>query len=471
MGHRTAIDRRRLGALCLAVALAALPGAAAAAGFQLQEQNASGLGNAFAGQAAAAEDASTIYFNPAGLTRVPGRQAVGALHLIRPSTRFRDAGSCAPYLGTAAGSSACPFGAGGNLGHAPGGDGGDAGDLSAVPNAYLSWEFVPDRVWLGLGLTVPYGLTTEWDAGWAGRFHALNSEVQTIDLNPTLAWRLDERISVGIGLSARLLRADLSNAVSYRAVALASGVPALAAAVPAGAEGVAAIDGDDWGWGWNAGALVELNDATRLGIAYRSATKHRLKGDVRFSDRPAALAAVPQVADGGVSAEVELPGMLSVALAHRLTPQLELLADWTRTGWDSIQDLTIVRDDGALAGQTLTSTPLRFRDSWRAGLGANYRLDDRWTLRAGLAIDRTPVTDAFRTPRLPDADRRWLAFGVQWRFAPNAALDVGYAYLRVRDATSDLPNQETAASAPRGSLVGRYEPKTQLVGAQLRWSF
>lgn len=454
-----------------AIVLAAAAGSAGAAGFQLFEQNASGLGNAYAGQTASAEDASTIYFNPAGLTRLGGVQAVGALHLIRPEIEFKNSASCAPYVGAGVGTSACPLGASGNLGHAFGGSGGDAGDLAIVPNVYASWEVLPNRLWLGLGINAPFGLTTEWEADWVGRFHAIKSEVKTINVNPTLAWKINNVVSVGGGVSLQRLSAELSNAVSYRAVALATGNAGLIGATPAGAEGPAVVEGDDLGWGWNLGATFDFTPATRLGVSYRSKIDYTIEGDVRFGNRPAALGVVPQVADGSVTAEIELPPMFSIALAQQLGSQWQLLADWTWTGWDSIQDLAIVRSSGPLAGQTLTSTPLRFRNSWRAGLGLNWQLNPAWKLRAGVARDNTPVQDAFRTPRLPDADRTWLALGAQWAFAPNAVLDFGYVHILARDASSNLPNQETATAAPRGSLVGTYEANVNIVSAQLRWRF
>ncbi len=454
-----------------AIVLAAAAGSASAAGFQLFEQNASGLGNAFAGQAAAAQDASTIYFNPAGLTRLGGVQAVAALHLIKPQVEFENSASCAPFLGAGAGSSGCPLGPNGNLGHAFGGSGGDAGDLAVVPNFYASWETLPNRLWLGLGINAPFGLKTEWEANWIGRFHAIKSEVKTIDVNPTLAWKVNDVVSLGGGISVRRLSAELSNAVSYRAVALASGNAGLIGATPAGAEGVAVVEGDDVGWGWNLGVMLDFTPSTRVGLSYRSKIDYTIDGDVRFGDRPAALGVVPQLADGSVTAEIELPPTFSIALAQQLGARLQLLADWTWTGWDSIQDLTIVRASGPLAGQTLTSTPLRFDNSWRAGLGLNWQVNPGWTLRAGVAHDKTPVQDAYRTPRLPDADRTWLALGAQWTFAPNAALDVGYVHIFARDASSALPNQDTATSAPRGSLVGTYDADVNIVSAQLRWRF
>src|SRR5215470_12691527 len=239
-GWRRAVLVSVIGAL-----LGMVPASARAAGFQLFEQNASGLGNAYAGQAAAAEDASAIYFNPAGLTHLPGGQVVGALHLIKPAATFSNTGSCTPYVGTGVGTSTCPFGPDGNLGHIAGGNGGDAGDWSVVPNAYFSWEVLPSTWWLGIGVNAPFGLKTQWDSDWVGRFQAIKSEVQTINLNPTIVWKISNMFAVGAGISAQRLDVELTQAVSYRAVALATGIGAIIAGTPAGSEGVFKLPADD----------------------------------------------------------------------------------------------------------------------------------------------------------------------------------------------------------------------------------
>lgn len=448
----------------------ALGGNAWAAGFQLQEQNASGLGIAYSGQAAAAEDASTVYWNPAGMTRLDGRQVVAGLELVRTSGKFRSGNSCLPYLGVGAGSTACPFGANGNLGHTGTGSGGDAGDWAGIPNLYGSLQLTP-QLWLGIGVGVPFGLKTEWDIDWIGRFHATKSEVMTINVNPSIAWKPNEVFSIGAGVNAMRIEAELANAVSYRAAALATAIPAIILGTPAGAEGIATVEGDDWGWGWNLGAIVNLGPATRIGVHYRSTIKFTLDGNVRFDGRPAALGAVPQLADGNISAEVRLPDTFSIGFAHSFSPRWQLLADWTWTGWESIQDLNIVRADGLLSGRTLNTLALHLKDSWRAGLGLNYQISDPLKLRFGIAHDTSAVRDEFRSPRLPDEDRTWLAVGAQWKPSKQWAFDLGYAYLIVKDASSAVANQETATSAPRGSLVGEYEADTHLLGAQARYSF
>lgn len=447
-------------AVTLAAAVFVSPwtaGDARASGFQLIEQNASGLGNAYAGQAAAANDASMIYFNPAGLTLLPGRQIVVAGNLVRPRAEFTNSGSTAATLQTRLG-----------------GNGGDAGDLALVPNLYLSWQLAP-QAWVGLGVNAPFGLKTEWDADWVGRFHAVKSEVRTININPSVAWKVNEMFSVGAGINVMRLDAEISRSVNYSAAGGVAALPLFAATCPGasaagGCEGLSTIKADDWGWGWNAGATFQFNPMTRLGIAYRSTIKQKLEGDVRFENRPAALAtALP---NGNIKADVKLPDTLSIALAHQLNDRVQLLADYTWTGWDSIQDLSIYRDTGA----GLSSLPLRFKNSWRAGVGVNYQLDERWKLRGGVAFDRTPVKDEFRTPRLPDQDRRWLAVGAQFKISKQAILDFGYAHLFIKDASSNLPNIDPAPPAgftalPQGALRGAYDASVNILSVQLRYDF
>ena len=181
----------------IAAALACWSQSSLGAGFALTEQNTSGLGNAYVGAAAVAEDASTIFFNPAGMTRIRGRQVVGALSLISPSMKFSDSGES-----TVPGQSV-------GLQTPGGGNGGNAGDLAAVPSAYLSWEVQPNSVWLGIGVNAPFGLSTEWDTGWVGRFHAIESSIETININPSIAWKVNEQLSLGAGFSAQKMKATL----------------------------------------------------------------------------------------------------------------------------------------------------------------------------------------------------------------------------------------------------------------------
>ncbi|MES1986902.1 MAG: outer membrane protein transport protein, partial [Pseudomonadota bacterium] len=197
------------------------PMAAQAAGFALIEQSASGMGNAFAGGGAVAEDASTIFFNPAGMTYISGTQIVGAIHLIKPSAEFNNNGSVA-------GAGAGPFPS-----RPLGGSGGDAGDLSFVPNFYYKRDLT-DTVKFGLGVNAPFGLKTEYDKDWIGRFQAIKSELKTVNINPAIAFKLNDQLSIGAGLSAMWAQAELTSAVNLVA-----------------SERTSKVQGDDWGFGFN----------------------------------------------------------------------------------------------------------------------------------------------------------------------------------------------------------------------------
>ena len=393
--------------LALGLALAGVAGLTHAAGFALIEQNASGLGNAFAGQAASAQDASTIFFNPAGMTLLPDRQLVVAGHLIKPQAEFS---------GTS------------NIG---GGDGGDAGGLALVPNAYFAYRLTPD-IHVGIGMNAPFGLKTEYDSTWAGRTQAIKSELKVINLNPSIAWKASESLSLGAGLSLQYAKATLTNL--------------------AGAAGLATIEGDDYSWGFNLGALWQLSDATRIGLAYRSEVEQKLEGTAQFS--------VVSALNGPVTADLTLPDSASLSLLHKLSPRLELLADITWTGWSDFHELRIKRTTGA----TLGLTPENWSDNYRYSVGANYRLNDQLTLRGGVAYDETPVSDAFRTARIPDESRTWVAFGAQYRLSGKSAIDVGYAHLFVQDARINKTESGVV-------LTGTYDASVDILSAQFTHSF
>ena len=404
--------------LTAAPLLAGFTGLTQAAGFALIEQNASGLGNADAGQAASAQDASTIFFNPAGMTHLPDRQVVLAGHLIKPQAEF--SGTVSPAT-------------------VGGGNGGDAGELAVVPNAYFEFRLTPD-VSLGVGVNAPFGLKTEYDPTWKGRTQAIKSELKTINLNPSIAWKASETLSLGAGVSIQYAEATLSNS--------------------ANGAGIATIKADDsYSWGYNLGLLWQPTSATRVGVAYRSQVKHKLEGDVSFS--------IAAIANGPISADATLPDSASLSLFHALNPKWDVLADVTWTGWSDFKELRIVRNSGVVLGLT----PENWNDSYRYSVGANYHLDDKLTLRGGVAFDETPVPDAFRTSRIPDEDRTWLAFGAQYRLSDKGVLDFGYAHLFFKDAHINKTEYSNLPPITAVTLSGTYKGSVDILSAQYTYSF
>lgn len=401
----------RTGRLAACLALAACGSAAHAAGYALIEQNASGLGNAYAGQAASAQDASTIFFNPAGMTMLPDRQVALAGHLIKPQAEF--SGGVTPNIG--------------------GGNGGDAGGLAFVPNAYFAFRLTPD-VHLGIGAFAPFGLKTDYDSTWVGRVHAIESELKTINVNPSIAWKLNDALSLGAGVSIQYIEATLTNATG-------AGLPPV----------VGAVKGDDYGWGFNLGLLWKASERTRFGLAYRSKIDHTLEGDLKMNG---AVVVAP------VYADVTLPDSASLSAFHRINDRWDVMADVSWTSWSRFDVLNVVN----AAGVSVTSTPENWDDTWRVSVGANWRLNDRLMLRGGIAYDETPVSDRYRTARIPDEDRTWLAFGAQYRLSPQSLIDVGYAHLFVKDARIDELRTPL-------TLRGEYDSAVDILSVQLTHTF
>lgn len=418
---------RRYLAPAVGVALASLATGALGSGFQLQEQNASGLGLAYSGMAAAVQDASTVFWNPAGQALLPGVQGAFSINYIAPSMKYTDGPSPPPAVS--------------NVNPLAGNDG-NAGEDALVPALYASWMINPQ--WsVGLGINAPFGLTTDWGSPWQGQFHALKSEIETLNINPTVAFKLNNAIQLGAGIGYQRLKATLTQAAN------------------AAGSAIAQVEGEDWAWGWNVGALFALGPDTRIGLTYRSTMKYDISADLTFNTP--ALAA----AQGTVSANIKLPDTFSAAVSHQLNPKIRLLADWTWTGWDTIQNLTLVRTSGPLAGTNLSNTALNFKTSWRVGGGIEYEVSQPVLLRAGIAYDTSPVQDQFRTPRLPDNDRTWLSIGARIKPSPNWWFDLGYTYIWVHDA----PSQLTPNTLPNGNLVGTYKANINIVGAQASFKF
>lgn len=439
-----------------AILMTAAWSSAQGAGFALIEQSASGMGNAFAGAAASAEDASTIFFNPAGLTYLDRHQLVAAGHVIIAESEF--SGSATDALGNPVVS---------------GGDGGDAGDAAFIPNFYIAAPIGRDLV-AGLGINVPFGLKTEFDDDWVGRYQAIKSELTTININPSLALRIMPQLSFGVGFSAQYIDAELSQAVDQGSACFGgvlgqggSLADAQNTCVPLGlipqqADAKAEIEGDDWSFGYNLGLLFEPLPGTRIGLTYRSKIEQDLEGDARFTGADSFFTSRGVFVPTDASASVTLPESASVSLYHQLTDRWALLADYTWTRWERFDELRIEFD----SNQDDSVTPENWSNSNRVSVGANFRLNSAWLLRAGYAFDEEPIPDAqARTPRIPGNDRRWLALGASYTHNRDITIDVGYAHLFVRD--TDI--NHTSASA--GSITGDFDNSVDIVSAQLVWNF
>jgi long-chain fatty acid transport protein len=406
------------------------------AGFGLIEQSASGMGVAFAGSAARANDPSLQYFNPAGLASVQSTQVSAAVHLIDLTLDFREEpGSMLPPAG---------------LGVLPvGATAADAGDAIPVPNLHFALP-LRDGLVAGFSVSAPYGLKTEYPDPWIGRFQGIYTELETINVNPAIGWRVNEFVSVGVGLSWQTADATLTHAVM----------------LGAGLEGRARLEVDDNTWGWNAGIVLTPREGTRIGLSYRSRYSYDLGGTTTVTGPNGATI---DAAGGPTVVAIDMPEQAYLSLEQAVTERFTMLADVSFTRWGSIQSLNAL--DPA-TGTPRDRLDFGFDDTWRFALGGEYAVNERWLLRAGAAYDESPVTDAVRTVRLPDESRTWVTVGAQWRATPQLTIDAGYAHLFVSDAPIDhLRGQLGGPASFASRVVGRYESEVDILSVQVAYRF
>jgi long-chain fatty acid transport protein len=426
------------------VLIALCPKIAMAGGFAITEHGGRGLGSAWAGEAAIAEDARTIYFNPAGMTLLPGTQVVGALDGIRTTTSFTNQGS---HLNPAVG--------GGPL---RGNDGGDGGALGAIPSLYVSHQLL-DPLWVGLGVDAPFGLRTEWSSTWIGRYNAILSDLKTVNVNPSLAVRVLPSLSLGAGMNVQYAHVRLTNDLDLGTLCVVEqGLPLAACEAvgltPQGADGYAKISGHSWALGWNVGLLWEPLDGTRLGLSYRSRIRHVLEGEAGFTVPQKAKPVIEptgQLEDTGATAPVDFPDSVSLALAQRLAPRWLLLGDLTWTHWALFEDLAV---DFTNPRQTDIRQPQNWRNTLRMAFGLRFDPNTRWSFRAGFAYDETTITKSiYRDPRIPDSNRYWMAFGAGYQMTPWLRVDGGYAHI-FAPTVKTRSHDPASGNVLRGELSG-----------------
>lgn len=450
-----------------------LTSSAHSAGFALIENSASGMGKAFAGAAAVAEDASTVWFNPAGMTylgkTLDGKsQLSNAFHIVAAKTKYTDKGSAAPAsLGAAT---------------IDGEREGSKTIISPIPNLYYVRP-ISERLHFGLSVNGPFGSKTEYDEDSVVRYHATETDMKTVNINPSISWKANEKLSLGAGISAQYVNVRLGKSVDSAAacrkigigVATKTNSTALidycSATYPKASQhkndSQAIVKGDDFSFGFNLGLLYQPTEMTRIGASYRSKVKHDLEGRAKYKVHDGLLPVIAQTGitaftNKNIEASVELPDSISLSLAHKVNNRLELLGDVTWTQWSTFQELLVNDTDGNL----VTSTPENWKDVTRVSLGANYKYNDKLTLRTGVALDEEPIPSArYRTPRIPGNDRTWLSFGAGYKVNKKLTLDFGYSHLFLDETPID--NTDEAGYAVRGL----YDSSVDIISAQVNYTF
>lgn len=408
--------RKKLATTAVCAALGVLASSAGAGGLGIGTQSGSGTGNAFAGGAASAEDASTVWYNPAGMTLLPGKTnwAVAA-HALKPSFKFENAGSTLP-AGT--------------------GEGGDGGGWHLIPQGFVSHK-LNDKWSIGAAFNTPFGLETEYDRGWRGQPIALKSALKTYNLNLGGAYMVNDMLSVGAGFNYQRVELKFNSQIVI---------------------GFVEPDLSDNGTGWNLGALFQPTQQTRIGAHYRSAINYTATGTLTG---PAAIGGT-----GSASAGITTPDSFSFSVFHSLSPRWDIMGDITWTGWSHVKRLDVTRTSGPASGTVPVSLTFNWTDTMRYSAGANYKYSDAWKFRFGVAYDETPTNDIDRTARLPDQDRKWIALGAQYKISKAGLLDFAYAHEFIKDASV-----RNRAAITGQTLVGHFKDQADILSIQYSHSF
>lgn len=446
----------RATALALAVLGILATGQAAASGFQLREQSVKNLGKSNAGSIVG-KDASNAALNPAAMTNLDQNTVQNDITVIDLSADFVGSGR---ILGSAHPSAGLT-----------GGNGGDPGDPTVVPNLSVVFPMkgALQGMTVGASIGAPFGLKTDYEPGWVGRYRALTSDLKTVDLTLSVAFKATEGVSFGAGLIYERAEATLSKAIDFGTAICASGNPAncfnpVYPFKPQQMDGTFEVNGSDTAMGYVVGMQVAPTDKMAIGLSHRSEIKHDLKGTLDFQGVPALLGADPRFQDGDGGARLVTPKVTTLSIMYGVTDSFRLMADYQSTGWSSLQNVTIKRTSGSVVG----SEDFSWEDTDFLSVGVEYDLNQAFTLRAGVGQDESPTNDATRTPRLPDDDRMLYSVGMSWAMSDHLTIDAAYQRINIEDPAINLG---VHPPGDLSTLQGSYSGSANLFGVSMQYRF
>lgn len=394
--------------------------------FMLNENSTTASGRSYAGGAAIADDASTIFSNPAGMTELKRAEVQVGTYMIAPNAEITNRGS---------NSAGTPFA----------GQSGQGFEPQLAGNLYFATP-VSEKLWAGFAVTVPFALKNEYDKDFIGRYDSTSSDIRVIDLGPSIAYKIAPNLSLGGGIDVQYAKAKL--------------IKAIPVTVSTTTDGEYTVEGSDWSVGFNVGALYKPRSDLRLGLTYRSAIDHKLEGDATTDVAALALHSVQ-----GVSADLRLPDTTALGVAYDITPTVTLLGQVSYYGWSRFNEVRLKLADG-----TEQATTENFRDTWSLSLGAQWAVAPGWKLRGGMLYDQTPTRDQYRSTIVPDVDRLWASIGASYDITDSIALDVSYAHMFAKDGPINRTNV-FPGGLPTVQTSATTETSADIIGLSLRFQF
>ena len=425
------LHRAWLGALLAVLACISHP--AWAAGFLVRENSADTVAMSYAGTGSRATDPNTVFSNPAGMTHLQADGFELGAAVILPSSTFSGSARQATPVG--------PVPLSGN-------NGGDSGRTALIPDLYGVMRVMPD-VSIGIAITAPFGNTDEYDPAWVGRYLGTKTMATSADINPSIAWKINDTLSVGAGFSAQYLKLDVTSAIDQTAI---FGTPA--------PDAVYRFNAHDWSYGFNLGVLADFGDF-RMGLTYRSNVDHRIEGSLNFNGASPLLGLV----NGPASAKARLPSTTTFSITSDVSPDFSLSADVQYTHWSVFKDVTILSQNQPFPNIQ------GYRDAWMVAVGGAYRLDERWTLKAGISYDETPVTSRYRAVTLPDTDRYLVGVGAEVRLTDAIAVEGAYQHsfaFNNPNLNSSVNNTDPITHSV--TVNGRYDINVDILALSFKYA-
>lgn len=443
------ISKRHFLNIFSASMLLTLPAMVQASAFQILEQSSAHLGKAFAGTGSDIRDASSVFFNPAGISKLDRSTVTVGINGIFANANFNNRNS--------------------NTNGAEG----ETEEIGIVPNIYWTMP-MSDQMTVGLGVSAPYGLESKYRDAWIGRYLATHSNLSVVNLNAVVAYEINDQWSFGLGIDFQ--RAE---------VTLKSQVDSTFGVNPSPAtDSSAEIEGDDDDIVADASVYFVPYEDMSIGLVWRQGGKFNLDGDARFTLNPICstgagyptgappapttgtiCAASLGMLAGDASADVHLPDTLTLSASHRLMDEWQIHADVAWTKWNNIQTIRVRNNDNNL---TINELGLQYENTMRYAAGLAYEpADCPWLWRFGIAYDEAPQTNlALVSARIPDEDRVWFSAGFNYEFSTDLSLDAGYAYINVQTTTIDNTNLQTGHH-----VEGTFDSHVHVVGVQANLQF
>jgi long-chain fatty acid transport protein len=404
-----------------------------AAGFLVRENSAEAVATSYAGNGSRASGPDTVFSNPAGMTRLQADGFELGAAVILPSSTFSGSARQATPVG--------PVPLAGN-------NGGDSGRAALIPNFYGVMRALPD-ISIGIAITAPFGNSSEYDPAWVGRYLGTKTMATSADINPAIAWRINDTWSVGAGFSAQYLKLDVTQAINQTAI---FGAPA--------PDAFLRFNAHDWSYGYNFGVLADLG-GTRVGLTYRSNVNHRIEGSLDFTGNSPLLGLI----NGPANASARLPSTTTLSITSDVMPDLTLSADVQFTHWSVFKDVTILSQNPPFPNVQ------GYRDAWMIAVGGKYRLSERLALKAGIAFDETPVTSRYRAVTLPDTDRYLLGLGAEVRMTDAITVEGAYGHsfaFNNPNMNSSINNTDPITHS--ATLNGRYDINVDIIALTFRYA-